>query len=203
MQLVGRRSSLFTRVPLMFALEVGVQMEFVPVPDMTRLEAVHYAGNPALKLPILRVDGAELFGALNICRALAERSTCQKLIVWPELLADTLSRNAQELVWHCMSAQVQLIMGTVINHLPPTDGFFAKTRAGLAGGLQWLDARIGECIAALPSRSLSVFEVSLFCLIEHLAFRPMVALDAYPGLLRFAEAYGTRHSARQTTYRFD
>jgi glutathione S-transferase len=187
----------------MFALEVGVQVELVPVPDMTRMEAVHYAGNPALKLPILRVDGAELFGALNICRALAERSTCQKLIVWPELLADTLSRNAQELIWHCMSAQVQLIMGTVINHLPATDGFFAKARAGLAGGLQWLDERLGDCIAALPSRSLSVFEVSLFCLIEHLAFRPTVALDAYPGLSRFAEAYGMRHSARQTSYRFD
>src|SRR5262245_46396989 len=123
MQLVGRRSSLFTRVPLMFSLELGVPVEFVPVPALTRVVAAFYAGNPALKLPILRVDGTELFGALNICRALAERSTSQKLIVWPELLADTLSRNAQELVWHCMSAQVQFIMGTVINHLPAEDGF--------------------------------------------------------------------------------
>lgn len=203
MQLVGRRSSLFTRMPLIFAAELAVEFEFVPVPDMMRVEAAAYAGNPALKLPILRLDGAELFGALNICRAIAERSTSQKLIIWPEQLADTLSRNAQELVLHCMGAQVQMIMGTVINHLPAEDGYFAKARTGLEGGLQWLDARVGQCLAALPSRGLSVFEVSLFCLVEHLAFRPTVALDDFPALRRFAAAYGARESARNTAYRFD
>lgn len=203
MQLVGRRSSLFTRMPLIFAAELAVEFEFVPVPDMTRVEAAYYAGNPALKLPILRLDGAELFGALNICRAIHERSTSQKLIIWPEQLADTLSRNAQELVWHCMSAQVQIIMGTVINHLPAADGFFAKTRAGLAGGLQWLDARVGDCLAALPPRALSTFEVSLFCLVEHIAFRPMLPLEPYPALRKFVAAWGARESARRTAYAFD
>jgi len=94
-------------------------------------------------------------------------------------------------------------MGTVINHLPAEDGYFAKARTGLEGGLQWLDARVGQCLAALPSRGLSVFEVSLFCLVEHLAFRPTVALDDFPALRRFAAAYGARESARNTAYRFD
>ncbi|HMA10482.1 MAG TPA: glutathione S-transferase N-terminal domain-containing protein [Steroidobacteraceae bacterium] len=203
MQLVGRHSSLFTRMPLMFACELGVPLEFVPVPDMTRTDAASYAGNPALKLPILRMQGTELFGALNICRAVAENSTSQKLIIWPELLADTLSRNAQEMVWHCMAAQVQLVMGTVVNHLPAQDGFFAKARAGLQGSLQWLDARVHECLSALPPRGLSVFEVSLFCLVEHLAFRPTIALDGQPALRAFAAAYGERDCARRTAYRFD
>lgn len=203
MQLVGRHSSLYTRMPLMFACELGVPLDFQPVPDMTRIDVASYAGNPALKLPILRLEGAELYGALNICRAIAENSTSQKLIIWPELLADTLSRNAQEMVWHAMGAQVQVVMGTVVNHLPAEDGFFAKTRAGLDGALGWLDARVHDCLAALPPRGLSVFEVSLFCLVEHLAFRPSVALDPYQALRAFAAAYGARDCARRTAYRFD
>jgi glutathione S-transferase len=203
MQLVGRHSSLYTRMPLMFACELGVPLEFVPIPDMTRTDVASYGGNPALKLPILKLEGAELFGAQNICRAIAENSTSQKLIVWPEMLADTLSRNAQEMVWHAMGAQVQLVMGTVINHLPAEDGFFAKTRAGLAGALGWLDIRVRDCLSALPPRGLSVFEVSVFCLVEHLVFRPSIALDAYPALRAFAAAYGARECARRTAYRLD
>src|SRR5262245_22862786 len=107
MQLVGRRSSVFTRMPLIFAAELGVPLEVEPVPDMRVLETEAYGGNPALKLPILRVEGTVLFGALNICRALAERCNSPKLIVWPEQATDMLSRNAQELVWHAMGAQVQ------------------------------------------------------------------------------------------------
>ena len=203
MQLVGRRSSVFTRMPLIFAVELGVPLEVEPVPDMKVLESGAYAGNPALKLPILRVEGTVLFGALNICRALAERCNSPKLIIWPEQATDMLSRNAQELVWHAMAAQVQLVMGTVVNELPADYGYFVKARAGLEGALRWLDAHISQCIAALPPRGLSVFEVSLFCLVEHLAFRPTVSLDPCRELTAFCARFGSRESARQTAYRFD
>ena len=78
-----------------------------------------------------------------------------------------------------------------------------KARAGLEGALRWLDAHISQCIAALPPRGLSVFEVSLFCLVEHLAFRPTVPLGPYPELTGFCARFGSRESARQTAYRFD
>ena len=202
MQLVGRRSSVFTRIPLIFAAELDVPLQLEPVPDMTQLGADAYAGNPALKLPILRLDGAVVFGALNICRTIAERCNSPKLIVWPEQTTDLLSRNAQELVWHAMAAQVQLVMGTV-NGLPADNGYFVKARTGLEGALGWLDARVGACIAALPPRGLSMFEASLFCLVEHLAFRPTVPLDAFPALTGFCARFGGRDSARSTAYRFD
>ena len=99
MQLIGRRSSVFTRMALMFAAELGVPLPLEPVPDMNRTEPEFYAGNPALKLPVLRLDGSVLFGALTICRAIAERCNSPRLIVWPEQMTDILSRNAQELVW--------------------------------------------------------------------------------------------------------
>jgi len=102
-----------------------------------------------------------------------------------------------------MAAQVQLVMGTVLNDLPPDNGYFVKARAGLEGLLHWLDARVAGCIAALPPHGLSVFEVSLFCLVEHLAFRPTVSLDPYPALTTFCARFGTRESARSTAYRFD
>jgi glutathione S-transferase len=209
MQLVGRRSSVFTRVPLIFAAQLGVMHEFLPIKDMTETEPAVYAGNPALKLPILRMDGEVVFGAQNICRVITEHAICAgnaaaANVLWPEALRDPLSRNAQELVWHCMAAQVQLVMGTVLGKLPADNMYFVKARSGLEASLAWLDANLAPALRQLPAvRELSLFEVTLFCLVEHLAFRPTVPMTAYDQLSAFSAHYGQRESARRTAYRFD
>jgi glutathione S-transferase len=204
LQIVGRSSSLFTRMPLIFAEELAVPWGLVPIYDMTALGPEVYAGNPALKLPILRMEGAVLFGALNICRAIDERAEHRPRIVWPEEQRSILSRNAQELVWDGMAAQVQLVSGTMVGKLSADNEYFSKARAGLEGALQWLDARVTDVISELAApRRLSVFEVSLFCLVDHLVFRETVSVVPYPSLLQFSRAYSERPSARQTAYRFD
>jgi hypothetical protein len=43
----------------------------------------------------------------------------------------------------------------------------------------------------------------LFCLVEHLEFREVLSLDAYPGLRGFAQRFGTRSSAKSTAFKFD
>ena len=203
MQVVGRRSSLFTRVALIFAEELDVPYELEPIYDMTVVDPAVYAENPALKLPTLRVGSSLLFGTANICRALAERSSSSKRVVWPEELRDDLSRNAQELVWHCAATQVQLVMGTVVNKLPADNPYFAKARLGLLGSMRWLDENLNSALQRLPPRDLSLFEVSLFCLVEHLTFRPTIPVDSYPSLLAFTTDFGVRSSAQRTVYRFD
>jgi glutathione S-transferase len=207
MRLTGRRSSLFTRLPLFFVEQLGLPCEFSNIPDMTQTAPGAYAGNPALKLPILEVEGNTVFGAQNICRVLAEQAEAAGIkarIVWPEELRDPVSRNAQELVWHSMAAQVALVMGTVIGKLPAENIYFAKGYLGLEGSLTWLDAHLDEALRALPvPRDLSLFEVSLFCLIEHLAFRPTAPLAPYARLTVFAAEFGQREAARRTAYRFE
>ena len=203
-QIVGRRSSMFTRMPLIFAEELGLPYELTPIHDMTELGPEVYAGNPALKLPILRAQGSVLFGAHNICRAIAERADKPARIVWPEDLRDDLSRNAQELVGHCMTTQVQLIMGIAVGKLPADNVYFAKARAGLENSLRWLDSNIGRALSALPlPRDLSSFEVALFCLVDHLVFRATVPVEPYPSLVSFAEEFSKKSSAQRTVYRFD
>jgi hypothetical protein len=145
-----------------------------------------------------------LFGAVNICRAIVERAGQPARIVWPEELRDDLSRNAQELVWHCMAAQVQLIVGTIIGKLPVDNVSFAKARAGREGSLAWLETNLPGVMSALPEpRVLSVFEVSLGCLVDHLTFRATVCVDPYPSLARFARELAMRPSVERTAYRFD
>jgi glutathione S-transferase len=203
-QIIGRSSSSFTRVVLLVAHELGVPFELDVVHDMTKLDAETYAGNPARKLPTLRDGDALVFGAENICRTLAERAGAMDRIVWPEQLRDTVSRNAQELVWHGMAAQVQLIMGTLVAKLPADNLYFTKSREGFVGALAWLDAHVAEVLRALPAaRQLSLFEVTLFCLVEHIRFRATLPLDGYPALVDFAAAFATRPSAQRTQYRFD
>jgi glutathione S-transferase len=207
LQIVGRRSSLFTRLPLIFAEELAVPYELVPIYDMTALGPEVYAGNPALKLPILRTGGPQgtaLFGAVNICRAIEERAERPTRVVWPEELRSALSRNAQELVWHAMATQVQIVMGTVVGKLPADNVYFTKARLSLEGSLQWLDTHVTDVISELPTpRGISVFEASLFCLIDHLVFRKTLGMEPYPSLVRFAQAFAERPSAKRTVYRFD
>ena len=204
LQIVGRSSSLFTRLPLIFAEELAVPCELVPIYDMTALGPEVYAGNPALKLPILRIGGSVLFGALNICRAIDERAERPARIVWPEEQRSVLSRNAQELVWHAMAAQVQLVFGMLVGKLPADNVYFMKARTGLEGSLQWLDTHVTDVISELPApRGLSVFEASLFCLVDHLVFRGTLSVEPYPSLVRFAREFAERPSAQRTAYRFD
>jgi len=204
LQIMGRSSSHFTRVPLIFAYELGVTFEFVPILDMTPIDSAAYAGNPALKMPTLRREGALVFGAENICRTLAEIAQPPRRIVWPEQLADPIARNEQELVWHGMAAQVQLVFGTLVSKLPSDNLYFVKARAGFEGALRWLNDNLGDVLGLLPvSRDVSLFEVTLFCLIEHLRFRSTVPTSPYPLLMRFAEAFAAKPAARRTVYRFD
>ena len=203
-QIIGRSSSHFTRVTRIFALELGVEHELVPVFEITSTDSGVFAGNPALKIPTLRRGGTLLFGAENVCRALAELSPGHKRIVWPEQLGSDLSRNAQELLWHSMTAQVQLAIGTMVAKLPADNVFFVKIRAGFEGALRWLEANLDSALAAMPaSRDLSLFETALFCLVEHLSFRATVSTEPYPKLRAYAARFGERDSARRTPYRFD
>lgn len=203
-EILGRSSSHYTRVVRIFAHELGVPFELVPVHDMTRDDPATYGDNPALKLPTLRLGAERVFGAENICRTLTELAGCPPLIVWPEDARALVARNAQELAWHGMAAQVQLVFGTAVAKLPADNVYFAKAREGFAGALRWLDEHVDEVIAGLPaSRDLSLFEVVLFCLVEHVAFRGTMLLDAHPSLVRFARAFAARPSAERTAYRFD
>lgn len=204
LQIVGRRSSHYTRLTRIFAEELGIAHEIVPIYDMTERAPQIYADNPALKLPILRAGEEVVFGTENICRALADRAGAADEIVWPERLRGTLSRNAQELVWHCMTAQVQIVFGTVVSKLPSDNVYFEKARNGFEGALAWLDAHVVEALAALPTnRRLSLFEASLFCMIDHLHFRKTVPVEQYSALQAFVRSFSDRPSAQRTPYQFD
>ena len=203
-QIIGRSSSHFTRVTLMFAHELGVPVELVPVFDVTQARPGAYADNPALKFPVLRRGGATLFGTENICRALAELGDGKTRIVWPEQLRSDLMRNAQELVWHALAAQVQIVFGALISKLPADNLYFTKGRAGFEGALRWLEEHLAQVLDGLPgSRDLSLLEVTLFCVLEHLTFRQTLPVTPYPALMRFAREFGERPSAQSTVYRFD
>ena len=203
-QIVGRRSSHFTRLTRIFAEELGVAYEIAPIYDMTERAPQIYADNPALKLPILRAGDEVVFGTENICRALADRAGAGDEIVWPERLRGTVSRNAQEMVWHCMTAQVQIVFGTLVAKLPGDNLYFEKARDGFEGALGWLDKHVGEALDVLPTnRRLSLFEASLFCMIDHLHFRKTVPVEQYSALQAFVRSFAARPSAQRTPYQFD
>lgn len=206
LRLFGRSSSHFTRVAAIVARELGVPYELVVVPDLTSLYPEAYGGHPALRIPTLAIGDARLFGAENVCRRLAAIAgrAGDPRVIFTEHLDSDLARSAQELVWHAMAAQVQIVVGVVYSRLPADALVFAKADAGLRGALGWLDAHVDEVLGLLPApRAVSIVEVTLFCLVEHLAFRPTAPLDPYPRLRAFAASFATRASAKATPFRYD
>ena len=218
LRLTGRSGSHFTRVVRIVADELAVPLAFDVVHDLLSLDPADFAGHPAMKLPTLHVPRpsstggySPLFGTENICRKLVEsagRADDPRVVLFP---SSDLVRNAQELVWQAMAAQVQLVIGVRIGKLPAESPFFAKMTLGMLGSLAWIDERLPSVRAALGpenSRDLSLFEVTLFCLLEHIAFRPTVLLSGpagprFPSLHAFVQAFATRESAQRTVYAAD
>lgn len=206
--LVGRRSSLFTRMPFIYAHELAVPMAYEPLRGLGSQDAANFAGNPALKMPVLRIGNEVVYGAQNICRVITEQARARGAtprMVWPEDLRDATSRNAHELLANVLAAQVQLVMGTQLGDLPAEHPFFTKIRAGYEQSLAWLDAHLDAVLDAMPlSRTLSFFEVALLCMVDHLrSVRPTLPVEGYARLVTFADSYGQRPAAQQTVFRFD
>ncbi len=197
--LVGRSSSHFTRVPRIFALELGVPLAFRAVPDLRSLDAATYAGNPALKVPVLLDAEGPLFGAENICRALARRSAAR--VVLRGDVADRRVANAEELTHHVMATEVSILMPRLMGDDREAQ---PKLRRSLENALAYLDEHVDGALLALPAdRAVSFLEASLFCALTHLPWRNVMDVAKYERLTAFSARFGERESARQTEYRFD
>lgn len=196
--LVGRSSSHFTRVARIFALELGVAHDFRIVRDIMSADVADYAGNPALKIPVLVDEAGALFGTENVCRALVVRSGRSDALLRGAVPVRVVA-NAEELTLHVMSAEVGLIMAKLTSSPAPE-----KVARGIENSLDWLEDNLHAVRAALPTgRTISFCEVALFCLLRHLPFREVMAVDRWTKLAAFADELGTRPSARATEYRFD
>jgi len=203
MRLYGRSSSHFTRIARIFAIELELELEFVPIRDLMSTDAADYGDNPALKMPTLETFEGSWFGSLGICRELARNSELNLDIVWPDQLETPLTSNSQEMVLQAMASEVALLMAKATG-VPADNPHQAKLARSLLGSLQWLEDNAGAAIASLPpERDLSYLEVSLFCLVEHLDSREVVPTEPYPNLRAFTERFALRSSAKATPYKFD
>lgn len=201
LRITGRSSSHFTRIVRVFAHELAVAYEFRPVFDLMSRTQTDYAGNPALRMPVLDTAAGSWFGTLNICRELARHATQPKRVLWPEDMHHVDANNAQELVLQGMASVVSLVMRQANDELGAYD---MKTRESLDSSVAWLERHLGDARASLPQeRDLSFLETSAFCFIAHLEFRKLSDLEPFPNLRAFRDEFGTRASALATEYRFD
>lgn len=202
-EIIGCQSSHYTRVVRMLAHELGVDYELQPIHDLLSEDPAVFAGNPALKLPAVRLGGTTVWGSQNACRAIARSVPGgESRVFWAEDARSALLMNAHEIVGHGMAAQVEVVFHEIVSKRPP-DAASRKRRASLLNCLAWLDANLDAIRAELPAGRIAVFELMLFALLEHLPFRNPIDLSATPRLTGFVAAFGARPSALATPYRFD
>lgn len=202
-EIIGRQSSHFTRQVRLLAHELDVEYVLLPIHDLMSEDPAMFAGNPALKLPALRQGDTVVWGSLNACRWLAGQAHDGPVrVFWPEQADSALLMNAHEVLAHAMAAQVEVVFHEIVSKRPP-DAASRKRRASLLQCLAWLDQHLPEIRAELPVSRIAIFELGLFCLLEHLPFRNPIDLSAMPHLTSFACVFGARSSAQATPYRFD
>lgn len=206
-EIIGRQSSHYTRQVRLLAHELGVDYVLQPIHDLMSEDPAIFAGNPALKLPAFRQGDTVVWGSLNACRMIAQQAPeSAARVIWPEQAATALAMNAHEVLAHAMAAQVEVVFHEIVSKRPP-DAASRKRRASLLGCLAWLDAHLQEIHAQRsPSKGapeIALFDLGLFCLLEHLPFRNPIDLSPMPRLTAFADNFRTRPSAQATPYRFD
>ena len=199
LKILGRSSSHFTRTVRLVAHELEVPYTFSPLYDLSSRDPSDYAGNPALKIPVLDTEAGPFFGALPICRELARRADKLSHIVWPEELGERLASNAQELVLQGMATEVQLIMRGAADS---PDAI--KPRASLVGCVDWLESHLPQALAqSARSGAVSFLAITAYCFLTHLDFRQVLSIEALPQLRSFCAAFGERACAQATAYRYD
>ncbi len=206
--LIARSSSHLSRVTRLVAAELGVELELQPVLDLTSQDPHDYGGNPALKVPVLQVDGVPFYGSLNICRRLWSLAGKPEGALWPEDLQDPLLSNALETVLNGMGSEVPLVMHRITaqsrGDATPEPATLAKTRVSLRGCLDWLERNLPAIESALPGdRPLCFLRISLFCFLEHVQWREVLDLQPFPRLRAFSAEFARRPAAEATAYRFD
>jgi glutathione S-transferase len=200
--LIGRSSSHYTRVVRIAAEEIGTIYRLEPIHDFTTESPAVFGGNPALKMPVLRRDKLVVYGTLNICRTLANERGAHDLFFWPEMARSVALMNAHELLAHAMAAEVDIVMHEYVARRP-ADAVSRKRRKSLLNCLRWLDQNLEELRTELPPNQLSIFEISLYCLVTHLPFRNPTDLSGAPTLVQFERSFGERRSTQATPYQFD
>jgi glutathione S-transferase len=205
LELFGRSSSHFTRITRIVAHECSIEYAFRIVRDLNSRSTDDYGGNPALRIPTLRVGEASWFGALNIARELERRSRRRCHVIWPEQLTTPIAADAQELVLQSMATEVALVMaGKNAQDGEYEPAHTGKMQLSLHNMLEWLDQHVGMALATLPpERDLSYLEVSLYCLLTHLEFRRVLTTGSYHALTDFVTFFGARDSALATAFQFD
>lgn len=203
LEIVGRRSSHYTRLVRLLAHELDVPYALRPIHDLLSEDPAVYAGNPALKLPAARLGETTVWGSLNACRLVAVAANDgEARVFWPEQARGALLMNAHEVLAHVMAAQVEVVFHEIVSRRPP-DATSRKRRASLMLCLQWLDRHLDAIHAALPTDRIALFDLGLYALLEHLPFRNPIDLSPMPQLVGFVATFGVRASAQATPYVFD
>lgn len=203
LEIVGRRSSHYTRLVRLLAHELDVPYALRPIHDLLSEDPAVYAGNPALKLPAARLGETTVWGSLNACRLVAAAANDgETRVFWPEQTRSALLMNAHEVLAHVMAAQVEVVFHEIVSRRPQ-DATSRKRRASLMLCLAWLDGHLYEIHGALPADRIALFDLGLYALLEHLPFRNPIDLSPMPNLVDFVAAFGERASAQATPYVFD
>lgn len=202
-EIIGRQSSHYTRQVRLLAHELGVDCTLRPIHDLLSEDPAAFAGNPALKLPAVRHGETVTWGSLNACRWIARQAQDGVArVFWPEDAASPLLMNAHEVLAHAMAVQVEVVFHDIVSKRP-ADATSRKRRTSLGLCLEWMDAHLDAIHAELPAQRIALFDLGLFCLLEHLPFRNPMDLSRMPRLTGFAGKFGLRASAQATLYRFD
>lgn len=176
MQLYATPLSHFSRKVRLLLDHYGLDYTFVDIGQVAEANTAMFAGNPVMKVPVLRDGETWLIESDHIAAYLAR--TYDPADRFRVLTTDANTLNMRAVLNGIMAEEVKLILAERTGLDTRPHAFFAKARSAVQNGLRWLNDRGDAFNIAQPG----YLEFHLVCLWDHLEHYSLVALHEYSRL---------------------
>lgn len=187
----------FSRKVRIVLRELSVECEESFVPNLLSSDPADFAGNPILRVPVLRDGAIWVIESDQIVRHLLETCDRDSDRFW-FFSMNAAQRNALSILSAIMGADVELTLSKRSGLAAEAGAlYFARYRSLIGHGLAWIEA---NGAAVWPEAEFSYLDIALVCMWDHLRYNRLGdETGAWPWIDARTAAHASRPSVAATT----
>ena len=180
----------FSRKVRIVLRELSLPCEESFVPDLLSSDPADFAGNPILRVPVLRDGASWVIESDQIVRHLLETHD-RGNDRFSFFSMNTVQRNALSILSAIMGAEVELLLSRRSGLVSEAGAlYFGRYRSVIGHGLAWIEA---NGAAVWPEAEFSYLDIALACMWDHLWYN---RLGDETGSWPWIDARTARHATR-------
>ncbi len=198
LKLVLTPQSHFSRKVRIVLTELKLECEFIYVQNLLSTDPSKFAGNPILRVPVLKDGEHMIVESDSIVRYLLEKYESAENDRFSFFQMTSPQRNALSFISAIMGAEVELILSQRSGlPLEPMPHYFQRYREVIRHCLARLER---EGAAIWPTREFSYLDIALICMWDHLGYNKLIDIaKSYSWINQQTTKHAVRESVASTT----